>query len=276
MIAIAVVNLKGGSAKSSTCYHLGGVLAKRGKRVLVVDDDPQSSLTQGFWGPRVLRDLPPGRTIAALYGSDPLPEQIIHPTDITGLSLLPGHEDAMAWNTPIASEWGDASLAIRSLLSEVVGDFDVALIDCPPNLHLCSFAALMAASHVIVPLQAEDFGAQGMVAVNRAIAQVQGQRGGPPSILPPFARESLRLTDEQRKQLDELDADVREKLVKILTPEQKQELEAGIKGGLAKIKQAVANLGREENGWRVATSANCSSILRSPTPADSPRSMSPI
>lgn len=183
MIAIAVVNLKGGSAKSSTCYHLGGVLAKRGKRVLVVDDDPQSSLTQGFWGPRVLRDLPPGRTIAALYGSDPLPEQIIHPTDITGLSLLPGHEDAMAWNTPIASEWGDASLVIRSLLSEVVGDFDVALIDCPPNLHLCSFAALMAASHVIVPLQAEDFGAQGMVAVNRAIAQVQGQRGGPPLIL---------------------------------------------------------------------------------------------
>jgi chromosome partitioning protein len=184
MIVIAVVNLKGGSAKSSTCYHMGGVLAKRGGKVLVVDDDPQSSLTQGFWGPRVLRDLPPGRTIAAVYdGSDPLPEHVIHPTGIDGLSILPGHEEAMAWNTPTASEWGDRPLAIRLLLHEVKSDYDYCLIDCPPNLHLCSFAALLAADFALVPLQAEDFGAQGMVAVNRAISQVQGQRGGVPVVL---------------------------------------------------------------------------------------------
>lgn len=178
MLTIAVLNMKGGSGKSSTCYHLGGMFARRGRRVLLVDNDPQSSLTQGFWGPVVLRDLDPSRTVDAVYRGDPLPEEVIHPSGFDNLCILPGHEAATEWNMLRPAEWDDLPLTIASLLSEVRGEYELCLIDCPPNLHLCTFAALTAADCVVVPLQAEDFGAQGMVAVNRAIATVQGQRGG--------------------------------------------------------------------------------------------------
>src|SRR4051794_34400223 len=88
MITIAVLNMKGGSGKSSTCYHLGGMFARRGRRVLLVDNDPQSSLTQGLWGPSVLRELDPSRTIDAVYRGDPLPEDVVHPTGLDGLRIL--------------------------------------------------------------------------------------------------------------------------------------------------------------------------------------------
>lgn len=183
MITIAVVNLKGGSGKSSTCYHLGGMFARRGKRVLLVDGDPQASLTQGFWGSQGLDELEASRTIAAVYQGEPPPERVIHPSGFDGISLLPGHDDATSWNLPPNIEWGHYPLAIRSLIREVRSEYDYCLIDCPPNLHLCTFSAMIAADYTLIPLQAEDFGAQGTVKVNQAIATVQTQRSGSPRVL---------------------------------------------------------------------------------------------
>jgi chromosome partitioning protein len=77
-------------------------------------------------------------------------------------------------------EWEDRPLAIRRLLREVGGDFDDALIGCPPNLHLCSFAAKMAATHVMVPMQAQDHGDLVTFTVSRAISPGQGRRDGRP------------------------------------------------------------------------------------------------
>ena len=64
---IALLNQKGGVGKTSTCHHLAGTLAHMGRRVLLVDNDPQSSLTQGLWGPQATRDLDPNRTVNAVY-----------------------------------------------------------------------------------------------------------------------------------------------------------------------------------------------------------------
>src|SRR4051812_8675072 len=184
MHTISVINMKGGTGKTSTCHHLGGMLAKRGRRVLLVDDDPQSSLTQGFWGSQAARDLDPSRTIAEVFDGDPLPERVIHPAGIDNLRLLPGHRGATQWNVPPGGgDWGGRHKCIRSLLREVGDRFDICLIDCPPNLYLCSFAAMMASEYVIVPLQAEDYGAQGMIDVNDAIASVRASRGGLPGVL---------------------------------------------------------------------------------------------
>jgi chromosome partitioning protein len=72
-------------------------------------------------------------------------------------------------------ETGPVQFTLRDALGEVADRFDLALIDCPPNVQLCSWAALVASDGVIVPLQAEDYGAQGLVAVQRSLARVRAE-----------------------------------------------------------------------------------------------------
>src|SRR5512135_1293369 len=74
---ITLLNQKGGVGKTSTCYHLAGTLAQLGRRVLLVDNDPQASLTQGFLGPQATRQLEPAETIAAAYSQDAIAGQVV-------------------------------------------------------------------------------------------------------------------------------------------------------------------------------------------------------
>src|SRR5690606_28432755 len=87
---IALLNQKGGVGKTSTCHHLAGTLAALGQRVLLVDNDPQSSLTQGLWGPSSARELDPNRTIDAVYRRGATAAQVVHPTGLAGIDLVPG------------------------------------------------------------------------------------------------------------------------------------------------------------------------------------------
>jgi chromosome partitioning protein len=168
---IAMVNRKGGCAKTGTCHQLSGCFAKMGLRVLLVDMDPQASLTQGFFGPAATESLPPDRTVLALFNDafDPDPDKILMPTLCDGITILPGANALDDFNTPRPTEAGPLQTALRTFIREVQGQFDVTLIDCPPNLHLCSWNALLGADFVMVPLQAEDFGAQGITHIQRAI-----------------------------------------------------------------------------------------------------------
>src|SRR4051794_7990460 len=101
MPVVAAINLKGGVGKTSSCLHLAGALVLTGRRVLAVDNDPQSSLTNGFLGPEAARRLAPAETLAAVYdGSDPLPGAIIRPTRFAGLDLLAGSRYAASYNVP--------------------------------------------------------------------------------------------------------------------------------------------------------------------------------
>jgi chromosome partitioning protein len=144
--------------------------------VLLLDVDPQSSLTQGFWGPATTRQLDPSATIAAvLCGDRPHPEQVIHPSGLAGVDLVPGSRSATSFNTPDphladAEDQG----AIREFLDEASVGYDVVLTDCPPNLHLASWRALAASDYLIVPLQPEDYGAQGIADVLESLARVRG------------------------------------------------------------------------------------------------------
>lgn len=171
---IALCNLKGGVGKTSTTHHLAGTLARSGRRVLLVDNDPQSSLTQGFFGPSAARAFDPSATVAALYRGDrPFPAQVIRPTGLDGIDLVAGSRAAASYNVPDphAADAG-AQACLREFLAEVRDDYDVTLIDCPPNLHLCSWAALVASDFLIVPLQPEDYGAQGIADVRESVALV--------------------------------------------------------------------------------------------------------
>jgi chromosome partitioning protein len=174
-VTVCLLNLKGGVGKTSTCYHAGGVLARGGRRVLLVDADPQASLTQGFFGPAATRDLPAAGTVAALFDPDhgAVPETLVRNTGFHGLDLVAGSRHLTRVNMTPPEEWGGLGGTLREALDELAGGYDVVLIDCPPNLHLCSWSAMTAASHVVVPLQPEDFGSQGLAPVQEAVAAVQ-------------------------------------------------------------------------------------------------------
>jgi chromosome partitioning protein len=172
---VTMLNQKGGVGKTSTCFHMASVLAAGGRRVLLVDADPQSSLTQGFYGPQQTRQLDPGETIAGvLAGDEPFPDQVIRPSGVVGIDLVPGSRHAARWNVPMPHEvdW-PAQVSLREFLSGVRDRYDLVLIDVPPNLHLCSWAALVASDALSVPLQPEDFGAQGIADVRESIERVQ-------------------------------------------------------------------------------------------------------
>jgi len=178
MHVVTLLNQKGGVGKTSSTHHLSGALAiGRGLRVLAVDADPQASLTQGWRGPSATRDLDPRGTIAAILGgSVPDPEDVIHATNVPGLSIIPGSREAMRFNVAMPDEMSrDSRESIRDFLAEVRGDFDMVLIDCPPNLYGCSFAALAASNHLVVPVQPEDYGAQGIADVLDSLDYVRQQ-----------------------------------------------------------------------------------------------------
>ena len=184
MPVVALLNQKGGVGKTSCTHHLAGTLAQMGRRVLLLDADPQSSLTQGWWGPVATRQLDPEATIAAvLRGDRPHPDLVIHPTGLAGVDLVPGSRAAASFNTPDPHLAGpEAQAAIRAFLEEAAGGYDLVLIDCPPNLHLCSFAALAASDFVLVPLQPEDYGAQGIADVLDSLERVR-EAGYPVALL---------------------------------------------------------------------------------------------
>ena len=101
MAVICLLNQKGGVGKTSTCHHLAGTLAREGKKCLLVDNDPQSSLTQGFWGPLATRQIDPSQSIAAvLGGEEPYPAAVIKPTGIDGIDILPGSKRATSLTSP--------------------------------------------------------------------------------------------------------------------------------------------------------------------------------
>lgn len=167
---ISLLNQKGGVGKTSTCHHLAGTLAHMGRRVLLIDNDPQSSLTQGLWGPSATRDLDRNRTVDAVYRRGASAAQVIHPTGLPRVDLVPGCRHAGEFNNSMPHRASrDLQHAIRDVVREASAGYDLVLIDCPPNLHLCSWAALVASEFLIVPLQPEDYGAQGIIDVRESI-----------------------------------------------------------------------------------------------------------
>lgn len=170
---ICLINQKGGCGKSSTCFHLAGAFAQAGLKVLVVDVDPQGSLSQGFFGPQFVECLLPEETVSALLDESCLrteDQRLIHDTRFERISVCPANHHAAIHNTPSPETTGLGQYTIREFLERQSG-FDVVLIDCPPNLYRCSWYALIASDAVIVPVPPEDFGTQGLRIVHQAIQQ---------------------------------------------------------------------------------------------------------
>ena len=153
---ITVINFKGGSGKTTTAAHLAQKAALDGYRVLAIDLDPQASLS-ALHGFQPEFDLLDGGTLYdAIRYTDPLPlSAVIQNTYFTNLDLVPGNLDLMEFehDTPRALAQGEGGLfftRVGDALAEIEDQYDIVVIDCPPQLGFLTMSALSAATAVLV------------------------------------------------------------------------------------------------------------------------------
>ena len=166
---IAIVNQKGGVGKSTTAVNLGASLALLGRRVLVVDIDPQGNTTTGVGVDKrsVERDV-----YDVLLRQTPVAE-VARPTEVENLFVVPATLNLAGAEVELVSALQREN-RLKSALSKSVHDYDEVLIDCPPSLGLLTINALTAANEVIIPVQAEYYALEGLsqlVAIVRRIKE---------------------------------------------------------------------------------------------------------
>jgi len=166
---IAMCNQKGGVGKTTTTINLGAALAELGRRVLLVDFDPQGALSVGLGvNPHEL-----DRTVYNLLmdrGVDA--EDILLKTNVAGMDLLPSNIDLSAAEVQLVGEVAREQILARAL-APVAVDYDYVLIDCQPSLGLLTVNALTAAHGVIIPLECEFFALRGVALLMDTITKVQ-------------------------------------------------------------------------------------------------------
>ncbi|MFZ5869805.1 MAG: ParA family protein [Actinomycetota bacterium] len=166
---IAMCNQKGGVGKTTTTINLGAALAEYGRRVLLVDFDPQGALSVGLGvNPHEL-DL----TVYTLLmdrGTDV--RKVVRPTGVPGLDLVPANIDLSAAEVQLVGEVA-REMVLARVLRPVVDDYDVVLIDCQPSLGLLTVNALTAAHGVVIPLECEFFALRGVALLVETIEKVQ-------------------------------------------------------------------------------------------------------
>lgn len=167
-VIIAMCNQKGGVGKTTTTINLGAALVETGRRVLLVDFDPQGSLSVGLGvNPHTL-----DRSIYNLLMSRELDiSSVIAPTVLDGLDILPSNIDLSAAEVQLVSEVAREQ-ALRRVLHPVRGEYDVVLIDCAPSLGLLTVNALTASDRVIIPLECEYFALRGVALLDDTITKV--------------------------------------------------------------------------------------------------------
>lgn len=166
---ISVVNQKGGVGKTTSTINLGAALAELGRRVLLVDFDPQHSLSVGLGVNTRHLD---GSIYNLMMDESTNIENYLLKTSVPGMDMIPSHENLAA------SEGGLMNVIAREkvlkrVLEPVLGDYDVILIDCQPSLGLLTVNALTASHGVIVPLECEYFALRGVALLADIISKVQ-------------------------------------------------------------------------------------------------------
>jgi chromosome partitioning protein len=165
---LGVVNQKGGVGKTTTAINLSACLAIEGLNVLLVDCDPQANATSGLGVPR---DDNRHSIYDVLVGNAPA-EQVILPTDVKNLWLLPGSKNLTGANIELAGVEGRET-RLRDALAPIRGNHDLVVLDCPPALDLLTLNVLVAANSLIVPMQAEYFALEGISELISTLERVQ-------------------------------------------------------------------------------------------------------
>jgi chromosome partitioning protein len=165
---VAVCNQKGGVGKTTTTINLGAALAERGRRVLLVDFDPQGALSVGL-------GIQPHDIDNTIYNllmeRDVTAHDVLHKTGVNGMDLMPSNIDLSGAEVQLVHEVG-REYVLGGVLKPLVPEYDVIMIDCQPSLGLLTINALAAADGVLIPLECEYFAMRGVALLMETIDKV--------------------------------------------------------------------------------------------------------
>ncbi len=165
---IAFANQKGGVGKTTTCVNLAAYVAAMGKKVLVVDLDPQGNATSGL-GIDKDKDL---KTVYDLIFGEYQIQDVIMPTMLTGLDILPSTVDLAGAEIEMI-QMPQREKVVKGLLEQVKDNYDFIMIDCPPSLGLITVNALTACNSVIIPMICEYFPLMGITQLMNTIRLIK-------------------------------------------------------------------------------------------------------
>jgi len=157
MRSIAFINQKGGVGKTTSTANVGAALALLGKKVLLIDLDPQANLSIHFGVDIHSRGL----SIYEIINGTHKPDEVVRKTEISGLDLIPSNIDLSSAEIELVNTVGRETV-IKFNLENMLYKYDYVLIDCPPSLGLLTLNALTIVREIIIPLQTEYFALQGV------------------------------------------------------------------------------------------------------------------
>ena len=154
---IAIANQKGGVGKTTTSVNLSSCLAALGKKVLLIDDDPQGNATSGVG---IERDSLQKSVYDVIINGDDL-SQVTQRTDYTKLYICPSSIDLAGAEIELVSAEG-REYQLKNAVAEVKDDYDFIIIDCPPSLGLITLNSFVCADSIIIPIQCEYYALEGL------------------------------------------------------------------------------------------------------------------
>ncbi|WP_448662740.1 ParA family protein [Sphingomonas sp. CJ20] len=208
MICIAIANQKGGVGKTTTAINVGTALAATGKRVLLLDLDPQGNASTGLGIGRAERE----HSTYDLLLSDHDLEEVAVPTKVPGLDIVPATQDLSGAEIELIEFEARTHRLDAAVARHTAHRWDVILIDCPPSLGLLTINAMVAAHALLVPLQCEFFALEGLSQLLTTVERIRSRFNPGLSIL----GVALTMYDRRNRLTDQVSDDVRAVLGRVV------------------------------------------------------------